>query len=189
MCVCIYIYLHLYINTITKRKYQYYFIFFFFIWFFNIKWKAMNGKRWVRRDCGSSLFRSLMAVRKKDSLAFSFFQFLTGRLRSSAQTSSPAALRPRRAPSPRLSPPCRRSASPRRWGCAPWVPCPCPKTTSTNRPWRRRRGPTCPTRPTRRGSGDLHRLRVSSPTQQCDVPPLSWTKFNVFIGESRIPLK
>lgn len=127
---------------------------------------------------------------RKTFQPFHFFTFLTCRLRSSVQTSSPAALRPRRAPSPRLRPRCRRSASPRRWGCAPWAPSPCPKTSSTNRPWRRRRGPTCPTRPTRRGSGDVRCLRRVSPhparsdrslseiwradpTLQCSVPPLS----------------
>lgn len=69
------------------------------------------------------------------------------------QTSSPAALRPPRALRQHLSPRCRRSASPHRWGSARWGRSPCPKTSSTNRPWRRRRGRTCPTRPTPRGSG------------------------------------
>lgn len=79
------------------------------------------------------------------------------------QTSSPAALRPPRALRQHLSPRCRRSASPRRWGSARWGRSPCPKTSSTNRPWRRRRGRTCPTRPTPRGSGAVRCTHFNFP--------------------------
>lgn len=69
------------------------------------------------------------------------------------QTSSPAALQRPPAPRQHLSPPCQRSASPRHWGCAHWDQPPCPKTSFTNSPCRRRRGCICPTPPTRRESG------------------------------------
>lgn len=82
----------------------------------------------------------------------------------SFQTSSPAALQPPRAPHQHLSPHCQRSACPRRWGSAHWGRFPCPKTSSTNRPWRRRRGRTCPTRPTPRGSGAVKLKYLRFPT-------------------------
>lgn len=82
----------------------------------------------------------------------------------SSQTSSPAALRPHRAPLRHHSPRCQRSASPRRWGSAHWGRFPCPKTSSTNRPWRRQRGRICPTHPTPRGSGAVKNLHF--PTTQ-----------------------
>lgn len=77
------------------------------------------------------------------------------------QTSSPAAPRPPRAPRRHPSPRCQRSASPHHWGSARWGRFPCPKTSSTNRPWRRRRGRTCPTRPTPRGSGAVKHLHYT----------------------------
>lgn len=77
-----------------------------------------------------------------------------------SQTSSPATLRPPRAHRRHPSPRCRRSASPRHWGSARWGRSHCPKTSSTNRPWRRRRGRTCPTHPTPRGSGAVRRLHT-----------------------------
>lgn len=71
----------------------------------------------------------------------------------SPQTSSLTAPRPPQAPPQHLSPPYQRSASPRRWGSVLWGRSPCPKTRSTSRPWKSRRGRTCLIRQTRRGSG------------------------------------
>lgn len=69
------------------------------------------------------------------------------------QISSLGRLRPRARPPP-LSRPYRRSASPPRLGCAHWAPPLYPKTSCTSRPCRSRRGHTCLTRLTPRGSGD-----------------------------------